>query len=162
MLLMPAGTILNYGAGMQFLRFSLRSRGLVAAAAITLFASSCALRAQEPASTKNQTASSDSHLVSPSQLDSQVQTSTATRHQQVEGLTRFLSTPQAEKAMKDAKIDPAQVKTAIPTLSDAELAQLSARADKAQHDFAAGGLSTLALALIIIAVVLIILLAAYH
>ncbi len=64
--------------------------------------------------------------------------------------------------MQDAKIDPIQVKTAIPTLSSAELANLSARADRAQHDFAAGGLSTLALALIIIAIVLIILLAAFH
>jgi hypothetical protein len=142
------------------------TRGLAAAALITLLSSSSALRAQEPAHNSTATgvhaAAPDEHLVSPAQLDSQVQASTATRQKQVEGLTQFLSTPQAEKAMKDAKIDPVQVKTAIPTLSNAELADLSSRADRAQHDFAAGGLGTLALTLIILGVVLIILLAVYH
>jgi hypothetical protein len=142
------------------------TRGFAAAALITLFATSSALRAQNPAPAKTQatvqTADQDAHLVSPAQLNSQVQASTATRQKQVENLTQFLSTPQAEKAMKDAKIDPVQVKTAIPTLSNAELADLSARADRAQHDFAAGGLGTLALTLIILAIVLIILLAVYH
>jgi len=152
---------------MQSSRFaSFMTRGLAAAALFTLLASSCALRAQEGAanqtSTGVQAAAPDAHLVSPSQLDRQVRQSTATRQKQIEGLTQFLSTPQAEKAMKDAKIDPVQVKTAIPTLSNAELADLSARADRAQHDFAAGGITTLALALIIIAIVLIILLAVYH
>ena len=33
--------------------------------------------------------------------------------------------PEAQKAMHDAKVDPAQVKNAIPTLSDQELANLS-------------------------------------
>lgn len=146
--------------------FSFVTRGFAVAALITLFASSSALRAQNPASNKTttavQSAAPDAHLVTPAQLNSQVQASTATRQKQVEGLTQFLSTPQAEKAMKDAKIDPVQVKTAIPTLSNAELADLSARADRAQHDFAAGGLGTLALTLIILAIVLIILLAVYH
>jgi hypothetical protein len=149
---------------MQLSRFSsLLTRGLAAAALATLLASSCALLAQEPASNKTATAAApDAHLVTPSQLDSQVQASTATRQKQIEGLTQFLSTPQAVKAMKDAKIDPVQVKTAIPSLSNAELADLSTRADKAQRDFAAGGLGTLAIALIIIAIVVIILVAVYH
>jgi hypothetical protein len=164
---MPARTILIQGASMKSSPFlSLKSRGFAAAALITLFASSFALRAQQsaPATARTtvQTADPDSHLVSPTQLDLQLQESTATRQKHIEGLTKFLSTPQAEKAMKDAKIDPVQVKTAIPTLSNAELADLSTRADKTQHDFAAGGIGTLALALIIIAIVLIILLAVYH
>lgn len=95
-------------------------------------------------------------------MQQQVQNATATRQQNIDTLNQFLATPTANKAMKDAKIDPAQVKNAIPTLSDAELANLSARASHAQSQFAAGGLTTLALALIILAVVLIILLAAYH
>lgn len=152
---------------MQFSRFSsLMMRGSAAIALATLLFSCSAARAQtspQPAAPATaQSADQSSHLVSPEQLANQVQSSAAVRQQRIEGLNRFLSTPQAEKAMKDAKIDPVQVKTAIPTLSDAEIANLSARADRAQHDFAAGGLSTLALALIIIAVVLIILLAAYH
>jgi CHASE3 domain sensor protein len=55
-----------------------------------------------------------------------------------------------------------RVKTAIPTLSNAELANLSARAQHAQQDFAAGRLSNLMIGLIIVLVVLVILLAAYH
>lgn len=148
---------------MQFSRFSsLLTRAFAAAALVTLLASSSAARAQAKNPATAQNVDSGSHLVSPAQLDHQVQTATEQRQEHIEGLTRFLSTPQAEKAMRDAKIDPVQVKTAIPTLSNAELANLSARADRAQHDFAAGGLSTLALALIIVAIVLIILLAAFH
>ncbi|MGA8531222.1 MAG: hypothetical protein WB622_16010, partial [Acidobacteriaceae bacterium] len=97
-----------------------------------------------------------------SQLQQQVQTATAARQQNIDTLNHFLATPTAEKAMKDAKIDPAQVRNAVPTLSNAELANLSARAAHAQSQFAAGGLTTLALTLIILAIVLIILLAAYH
>jgi hypothetical protein len=64
--------------------------------------------------------------------------------------------------MKDSKIDPVQIKTAIPSLSDAELADLSARADKAQLDFAAGFLGTTALLLIILVILVIILVSIYH
>jgi len=141
--------------------FSSMRRLLGAAALAMLLTSSCALRAQSKTQTAIQNADQDSHLVSPAQLDSQVQESTATRQKQIEVLTQFLSTPQAEKTMKDAKIDPVQVKTAIPTLSNAELKDLSARADRAQHDFAAGGISTFLLTVIILAIVLIILLAVY-
>lgn len=138
--------------------FRLVTRGFAAAALPLILAASPAARAQ---ATQHHPAT-DTHLVSPGQLQQQVQTATTTRQQNIETLNQFLSTPTAEKAMKDAKIDPVQVKTAIPTLSNAELANLSARAAHAQSQFAAGGLTTLALALIIIAVVLIILLAAYH
>ncbi|HEX4036438.1 MAG TPA: hypothetical protein VHX37_00140 [Acidobacteriaceae bacterium] len=134
-----------------FLRFL--SRTFAAAALLSLLVSAPALHAQQ---------SQDTHLVSPAQLQQQVQNATATRRQNIDALNRFVSTPQALQAMKDAKIDPAQVKTAIPTLSSAELADFSARAQHARQQFAAGGLGTLAIAIIIIAVVLVILLAAYH
>ncbi|MGA8111643.1 MAG: hypothetical protein WB974_19545 [Acidobacteriaceae bacterium] len=134
-----------------FLR--LLSRSFAATALLCLLASAPALWAQP---TQN------NHLVSPAQLQQQVENATATRQQNIDTLNRFVSTPQALRAMKDAKIDPAQVKTAIPTLSNSELADLSGRAQHAQRQFAAGGLGTLAIAIIIIAVVLIILLAAYH
>jgi CHASE3 domain sensor protein len=49
------------------------------------------------------------------------------------------------------------VKQAVSQLDDQELAQLSAKADKAQKDFAAGYLSTIDIALIILGVALIIL-----
>ena len=113
---------------MHFSRFfSTITRGLAAFALVSLFASSFALRAQEPARTSASSAVSDqdSHLVSPAQLDSQMQASTEARQNEIKNLTKFLSTPLAEKAMKDAKVDPVQVRTAIPSLSDAELADLS-------------------------------------
>ncbi len=143
--------------------FSFTSRGLAVLALLSLFACASALRAQEPnQSTPPRIAAQDTHLVTPAQLDSQVRASTATRQKQIQDLTQFLSTPTAEKAMKDSKIDPVQVKTAIPSLSDAELADLSARADRAQHDFAAGLLGTTALLLIIIIILVVILVSVYH
>lgn len=101
-------------------------------------------------------------MVPLAQLQQQVENASAARQQNIETLTKFVSTPEALKAMKDAKIDPVQVKTAIPTLSNAELADLSTRAQHAQQQFAAGGLGVLAIGLIIVAVVVIILVAAYH
>lgn len=140
---------------MQFPRFfRLMPRGLAAVALVFLLASSPALRAQDPAQ--------DSHLVSPSQLQQQVENATTARQKNVTNLTQFLSTPAAEKAMKDARIDPVQVRTAIPTLSDAELANLSARASHAQQDFAAGHLGPTAWVLIIIIIAVVIVVAAIH
>ena len=52
--------------------------------------------------------------------------------------------------MKSAHINPQQVKNAVPQLSDDELAQLSARSDKAQKDFAAGRISDRDLLVILI------------
>jgi hypothetical protein len=155
------------GAAMNLPRFfSLLTRGLAAVALGSLLISSSALRAQEPAQTPAQSASpagdQDTHLVSPAQLNEQIQSSTATRQKQIEALNQFLSTPQAQKVMKDSKIDPVQVKTAIPSLTDAELTDLSARADHAQHDFAAGFLGTTALLLIILVILVIILVSVYH
>jgi competence protein ComGC len=130
---------------------------VLAPVALSLLVAVPVLSAQQ-----NQPAQQDQHLVSPGQLQQQVQNTAATRNQNIDTLNQFVSSPQALKAMKDAKIDPVQVKTAIPTLSNADLANLSARAQRAQQDFAAGRLSNLLIALIIIAIVLIILLAAYH
>jgi exonuclease VII large subunit len=139
---------------MQLSRFfRLISRSFAAATLFSLVASAPALHAQK---------TQEQHLISPAQMQQQVQNTTLTRQQNIDTLNQFVSTPQAVQAMKDAKIDPVQVKNAIPTLSNAELANLTARAQHAQQQFAAGGLGTLAIALIIIAVVLIILLAAYH
>jgi hypothetical protein len=156
-------TIFPLGAAMHLPRFfSFFTRGFATVALVSLLASSLALRAQESAPTPAANANSDTHLVSPTQLDQQIQASTATRQKQIKDLTEFLSTPEAQKVMKDSKIDPVQVKTAIPSLSDAELTDLSARADHAQHDFAAGFLGTTAILLIILVIVVIILVSIWH
>lgn len=151
---------------MYFRFFSIMTRGLAALALVSLLASSAALHAQEPARNTSSAAvmspDQDTHLVPPAQLDQQVQASTTARQKQVQDLTQFLSTPQAVKAMRDAKIDPVQVKTAIPSLSDAELADLSARANHAQSEFAAGVLSNQTLLIIILVLVAVILIAVIH
>jgi hypothetical protein len=144
---------------MQSPRFFFLTRGLAAFALFSLLASSSALRAQEQGRGSR---ADDTHLVSPAQMQQQVEASTVTRQKQIQDLTEFLSTDAAQQVMKNAKIDPVQVKTAIPTLSDAELADLSARADHAQHDFAAGVLGTTALLLIILVILVIILVSVYH
>ena len=102
-------------------------------------------------------AMAQSHVVKPSELQQDMLTATQTRQHNLETLQNFLSTPEAARAMQSAKIDPQQVKTAVATLNDDDLAQLSSRATKAQNDFAAGRLSDRDLIWIIVAVVALIL-----
>jgi hypothetical protein len=97
------------------------------------------------------------HVVSPADLQKQAMAATQTRQTNVEKVRNFLSTPVAEQAMQKSHIDSGQVKAAVANLGDEELAQLAARADKAQRDFAAGYLSTRDIILIILGVVVIIL-----
>jgi hypothetical protein len=104
-----------------------------------------------------QTLPAQTHVVSPADLQKQVVDASQTRQHNLDTVKQFLSTPTAEKAMKSAKIDPKQVKTAVSTLDDQELARIAARADKAQSDFAAGVLGERDLLLIIIAIAALIL-----
>ena len=105
---------------------------------------------------------SDEHIVTLNRLQQQVQSSSATREKNVQTLKQFMSTPTAEKAMRDAKIDPVQVQSAIPTLSDSELANLSSRAADAQQKFSAGVLGSSMLTLIIVLIAIIIIVAIIH
>jgi hypothetical protein len=98
-----------------------------------------------------------SHVVSPADLQNAAVASSQVRQHNLDSVQHLLSTPAAEKAMKSAKMDPQQVQTAVSTLNDQELAQLAARADKAQADFAAGTLSERDLILIILAIAVIVL-----
>ena len=102
------------------------------------------------------------HLVSSQVLEQQMVTAEESRQKNIFTLTELLKTPIAEKAMRDAKVDPVQVKNAIPTLSDDELANLSGRVTRAQSDFSAGLLGIGLLTLIILAVIVIIVVAAVH
>lgn len=137
--------------------FSL-SRGLAWAALFSLFAFTPALFASQPAAG----AAQDGHLVSPAQLQQQLESASAARRKNIDTLTKFLSSPTAVHAMKSSGIDPVQVKDAIPNLSDSELASLSARAAQAQQNFAAGSLSNSDLLIIILILVVVILLAVIH
>ncbi|HEV2201993.1 MAG TPA: PA2779 family protein [Bryobacteraceae bacterium] len=81
------------------------------------------------------------HVVSPEDLKKAAVAATTARQHNLETINSFLSSPQMEKALVSAGIDSAQVKTAVSTLNDQELARLAARSEKAQADFAAGNLS---------------------
>ncbi|HKT51957.1 MAG TPA: PA2779 family protein [Candidatus Angelobacter sp.] len=98
-----------------------------------------------------------SHLVSPADLQKQAVAASQVREHNLETVKNFLSTATAEKAMQSSHINPQQVRTAVSTLNDQELAQLAARADKAQHDFAAGNLSDRDLILIILGIAVLVL-----
>jgi hypothetical protein len=89
-------------------------------------------------------------VVSPAEIHKELVNSSQTRQKNLEKVQQFISTGMAQKSTAGAKIDPARVNAAVSTLSDAELAQLSARVDKAQSDFAAGRLSERDLLLIIL------------
>jgi hypothetical protein len=98
-----------------------------------------------------------SHVVSPADLQKEAVAASQVRQHNLDSVQRLLSTPAAEKALKSAKMDTQQVKTAVSTLGDQELAQLAARADKAQADFAAGDLSERDLILIILGIAVLVL-----
>ena len=98
-----------------------------------------------------------SHVVSPADLQKEAVAASQVRQHNLDSVQQLLSTPAAEKALKSAKMDPQQVKTAVSTLNDQELSQLAARANKAQADFSAGNLTERDLILIILAIAVIIL-----
>lgn len=131
-------------------------RALSLAAALSIFLVP-AIQAQQPARSAD-----DAHIVSPMQLQQQVQTASAERQKNIDTLTQFLSSPTATRAMKSHQIDPAKVTSAIPNLSDAELADLTARASHAQQAFAAGTLDNNTLLIIILILVAVILIAVLH
>jgi hypothetical protein len=138
---------------MKLARIStLFAQAAVPAVLIVLLSYPAGLLAQSP----------EEHIVSSQTLQKNLETSSATRQANVQTLTRFMSTPTAEKAMRDAKIDPVQVQKAIPTLSDRELQNLSTRATDTQQKFSAGALSTNMLTLIIVLVAVIIIVAIVH
>jgi hypothetical protein len=97
------------------------------------------------------------HLVSQSDLQQQLLAASQTRRNNLETVQRFLSSPLAGKAMASLHADGRQVRSAITSLSDQELAQLAARANKAQADFAAGNITDHDLLIILIVVLALIL-----
>lgn len=88
--------------------------------------------------------------------------SVSNRQKNIDEVSRFLRSPVAEKAIRDAHYNPEQVERAIPTLSDTELADLAARSRDAQQRFAAGHLTGTELALIAVAFVVLIVVIIVH
>ena len=102
-------------------------------------------------------AKAQDHVVSPAQIQKDAAQASSARQQHIEQLDGFLSTHEAQQAMKSAHMDPQQVKTAVQQLDDDDLADLSARVQKARSEFAAGTLSDRDLLIIVVAILAIIL-----
>jgi hypothetical protein len=106
---------------------------------------------------QNLLAEAASHVVSPTELQQSVVKASTARQQNVEQVQQFFSSEKARQALKSAHVNPEQVKNAVSTLDDAELAQLASRVQKTQADFAAGTLSDRDLIIILVAVAVLIL-----
>ena len=104
-----------------------------------------------------QVALAQEHVVTSSDLQKDVAGASATRQKNIDQVNGFISSPEAQKAMKSAHIDYQQVENGVSQLSEDDLARLSARSEKAQKDFAAGSLSDRDLLIIIVAVAALIL-----
>jgi len=122
-------------------------RGVTASTLLTLFTFPYAIAAaQEP-----------EHLVSPAALENATVDASLTRQQNLDTLNRFFSSDKATQALQTSHMNPQQVKSAVATLDDRELAQLATRASKAQADFAAGNLNDRDLLIILVAIAALIL-----
>jgi predicted NodU family carbamoyl transferase len=97
------------------------------------------------------------HVVSPTDIHKELVKATQTRRQNRDKVRELFSSKAAQKALRKAGMNPAQVKAGVSMLSDAELAQLASRADKARDDFAAGRLSDRDLLFILVGIAVIIL-----
>lgn len=97
-------------------------------------------------------AATRNHVVSPAELQQATASVARTRQQNIAKVEKFFSSGQAQKSLKSAHLDPVQIKKAVPSLSDQELARLASRADKAQKDFAAGALNNEQITYILIAI----------
>lgn len=105
-------------------------------------------------------ANAQEHVVSTKQLQKDVEAQSKTRQQNEARLEQILDTPQGREAVSRAGVDYKTVDKGIHMLSDAELAQLTARAEKGQSDFAAGSLSELDWILILLVIVVVIIIIA--
>ncbi len=97
-------------------------------------------------------AATRNHVVSPAELQQATASTASTRQQNIARVEKFFSSEQSEKALQSAHLNPVQIKKAVPSLSDQELARLASRADKAQKDFAAGALNNQQITYILIAI----------
>ena len=97
------------------------------------------------------------HVVSPSELQKAAVNASRSRQQNLDTLKEFFSSERAQSALKAAHTDPEQVRKAVASLSNDELANLASRAQKAQADFAAGNLTDRDLIIILVLIAALIL-----
>lgn len=104
-----------------------------------------------------QVVAAETHVVTPTDLQKQMVAAAQSRQSRIAQVTQFLSTDKAQKVITSAGMDPQQVKTAVASLSDDDLAQVTARVNKAQADFAAGNINDHDLVLITLAILVLVL-----
>ena len=73
---------------------------------------------------QNLVAEGAAHVVSPSDLQRAAVQASNLRQQNVEQVRQFFSSGEGRKALRSAHMNPEQVKNAVSTLDDAELAQI--------------------------------------
>jgi hypothetical protein len=96
-------------------------------------------------------ATAQDHVVPLEELHERTQAAAQKREADLEQLAGFFETEVAAKALRSVKMSGEQVRRAVNTLTDSELAKLSERARQANSDFAAGALTNQELTYIIIA-----------
>lgn len=96
------------------------------------------------------------HVVSPAQLQKDVQDTATTRERNVAQLDDLFSSEQGQKALQTARVSYQQVQKAVHSLSDEDLARFAARAQNARNDFAAGNITTTDLLWIVLGVLVVI------
>ena len=106
---------------------------------------------------QNLIAQAPQHLVTSTDLQKAAESASHARQQDLDTLRGFLSSREAQKAMGSAHMNPQEVQNAIAGLSDRELAQLAARANQAQSNFAAGNITDRDLLIILVAIAALIL-----
>jgi hypothetical protein len=102
----------------------------------------------------------DDHLVSRDTARERVLDAAAQRARSLATIDGVLQTPQAGEAAQGLGADLGQLRSALPTLSDAEIADLAARAEALQADPVAGlddDIRTLLIIFLIVAIVILVL-----
>jgi hypothetical protein len=78
------------------------------------------------------------HLLSRDTAQARLAAAATERRQELDAVDRLLATPEAARAASSVGVDLAAVRATVPSLSDAELAGLSARAAALEADPIAG------------------------
>jgi hypothetical protein len=91
------------------------------------------------------------HVVSTSDLQQEILKVSESRQTNLAKVQEFFSSSSTQKALRNSKIDIGKIKSAIPLLTDDELARLAAQTDKIQKDVAGGSLTNQQITYIIIA-----------
>ncbi len=98
-----------------------------------------------------QDALADEHVVRPSDLHRQAVAAAKSRQEKIQSVQKFFASEKAKQVLKAAGMDAERVRNAVAQMSDEELAQLAARTEAAQKDFAGGALTNQEITYIIIA-----------